>query len=111
MSRRGFILGAGLLLALLPATARAEVSVLVDGHGRVKRVVYITRDVGKSGVVWKQVRPRVPFDTLLNPLGDSMGDLSPTIALHPATGQPWVVWPRNEGNQKDLRNAFVQPWK
>lgn len=102
MSRRGFFLCAGLVLALLPAAARAEVSVLVDGHGRVKRVVYITRETGRSAVVWKQVRPRVPFDALLNPLGDVTGDLSPSIAVHPVTGQPWVVWPRNEGNQKRL---------
>jgi len=102
MSRRGLLLCAGLVLILLPAAARAEVSVLVDGHGRVKRVVYLTKVSGRSTVVWKQVRPRVPFEEMLNPLGDTTGDLSPTIAVHPGTGQPWVVWPRNEGNQKRL---------
>jgi len=102
MSRRGLLLCAGLALALLPAAARAEVSVLVDAHGRVKRVVYMTRDTGRSTVVWKQVRPRVPFASLLNPLGDTTGDLPPTIAIHPQTGRPWVVWPRNEANQKRL---------
>jgi hypothetical protein len=102
MSRRGFLLSAGLLLVLLPAAARAEVSVLVDAKGRVKRVVYVTRDTGRSAVVWKQVRPRVPFESLLNPLGDTTGDLPPSIAIHPQTGRPWVVWPRNEGNQKRL---------
>jgi len=102
MSRRGFLLCAGLVLALLPAAARAEVSVLVDGHGRVRRVVYLTRDTGRSAVIWKQVRARVPLEAMLNPLGDTTGDLSPSIAVHPVTGRPWVVWPRNEGNQKRL---------
>jgi len=107
MNHRRFLLCAGLVLALLPAAARAEVSVLLDGHGRVKRVVYLTKEAGRSGGVWRQVRPRVPFDTLLNPLGDTTGDLSPSIAVHPGTGQPWVVWPRNEGNQKRL---VVSAW-
>jgi hypothetical protein len=102
MRRRGVLLTAGLLLALVPATVRAEVSVIVDGHGRVRRVVYITKEGTRTSVVWKQVRPRVPLDELLNPLGDTTGDLAPTIAVHPQTGRPWVVWPRNEGNQKRL---------
>jgi hypothetical protein len=44
----------------------------------------------------------VPLEAMLNPLGDTYGDLAPTIATHPMTGNPWVVWPRNEGNQKRL---------
>lgn len=102
MKRRGVLLTAGLLLALAPAAVRAEVSVIVDGHGRVRRVVFLTKDGSRSSVVWKQVRPRVPLEELLNPLGDTTGDLAPSIAVHPQTGRPWVVWPRNEGNQKRL---------
>jgi hypothetical protein len=102
MSRQRLLLVVGVLLALVPGAARAEVSVLVDGQGRVRRVVYITRDNTRSAIVWKQVRPRVPLEELLNPLGDTTGDLAPSIAVHPRTGLPWVVWPRNEGNQKRL---------
>jgi len=102
MSRRGVLLTAGLLLALAPAAVRAEVSVIVDGHGRVRKVVFMTKDGTRSSVIWKQVRPRIPLEELLNPLGDTTGDLAPTIAMHPQTGRPWVVWPRNEGNQKRL---------
>jgi hypothetical protein len=107
VSRRAVVLSLGLVLALLPAAARAEVSVLVDAHGRVKRIVYLTREQGRTHLVWKQVRSRVPLETLLNPLGDTTGDLAPTIAVHPDTGRPWVVWPRNEGNQKRL---VVSTW-
>jgi hypothetical protein len=85
---------------LLPAAARAEVSVMLDGHGRVKRVVVMSR--GSAGTIWGQVRARVPLETMLNPTGDTRGDLAPTIAIHPVTGQPWAIWPRNEGNQKRL---------
>jgi hypothetical protein len=102
MTRRALLLCAGVVLTLLPTAARAEVSVIVDGRGHVKRVVYLTRNSDKSTVIWKQVRARVPFETMLNPLGDTTGDLAPSIAVNPLSGQPWVVWPRNEGNQKRL---------
>jgi hypothetical protein len=100
VSRAGRFLVAAAVLTLLPAAAHAEVSVVVDGRGRVKRVVVMSR--GDAGSVWSQVRARVPLETMLNPLGDTRGDQAPTIAIHPRTGQPWAIWPRNEGNQKRL---------
>lgn len=100
MSRAGRYLVAAAVLALLPAAAQAEVSVMVDARGRVKRVVVMSR--GGTGTIWSQVRARVPLETMLNPLGDTTGDLAPTIAIHPKTGHPWAIWPRNEGNQKRL---------
>jgi hypothetical protein len=39
---------------------------------------------------------------MLNPLGDNLGDLPPSIAINPKSGNPWVVWSRNVGNQKRL---------
>lgn len=100
MSRAGRFLVAAAVLALVPAAARAEVSVMVDGQGRVKRIVVMSR--GRSGSIWSQVRARVPSATMLNPLGDTYGDLAPTIAINPRSGMPWAIWPRNEGNQKRL---------
>jgi hypothetical protein len=102
MNRRSLSLSAGLLLMLIPAMARAEVSVQLDQQGRLKRVLYLTRGNGASAVVWGQVRARLPLDMMLNPLGDNLGDLPPAIATNPATGNPWVVWPQNVGNQKRL---------
>jgi hypothetical protein len=93
---------AGFVLLLQPLPARAEVSVQLDRQGNVKRVVYLTGHSRKGAVIWSQVRARVPLEAMLNPLGDTYGDLAPTIATHPVTGNPWVVWPRNEGNQKRL---------
>lgn len=100
MTRAGRFLVAAAVLAIVPGAARAEVSVMVDTHGRVKRVVVMSR--GKADSIWSQVRARVPAATLLNPLGDTYGDLAPSIAIHPVTGQPWAVWPHNDGNQKRL---------
>lgn len=95
-----------LALALLtPLAARAEVSVQVNRDGKVLRVVVLSR--GESGRIWRQVRGHVPAAQLLNPLGDTYGDLAPTIAIHPKTGNPWVVWPQNEGNRKRL---VVSAW-
>lgn len=92
----------GLVLLLQPLVARAEVSVQLDRQGQVKRVIYLTGHSRQGAVIWGQVRARVPLERMLNPLGDTYGDLAPTIATHPVTGNPWVVWPRNEGNQKRL---------
>ena len=90
-----------LALALLtPLAARAEVSVQVNPDGKVTRVIVLSK--GGSGRIWRQVRGHVPAAQLLNPLGDTYGDLAPTIATNPKTGQPWVVWPQNEGNRKRL---------
>jgi hypothetical protein len=90
-----------LAVALLtPLAARAEVSVQVNAAGRVTRVVVLSK--GGSGRIWRQVRGHVPAAQLLNPLGDTYGDLAPTIAMNPKTGHPWVVWPQNDGNRKRL---------
>jgi hypothetical protein len=39
---------------------------------------------------------------MLNPLGDTLGDGAPQVALHPNTGYPWVVWSMNIANQKRI---------
>jgi hypothetical protein len=97
MRRLAFV--SGLVVALLaPAVARAEVSVQVNGDGQVTRVVVLA----KGGRIWRQVRGHVPAAQLLNPLGDTYGDLAPVIATHPKSGQPWAVWPQNDGNRKRL---------
>lgn len=102
MNRRLLSMCVGLVLVLLPAAARAEVSVLLDQQGRVKRVVYATRGSGSGAVIWGQVRGRLSLELMLNPLGDTFGDLAPSIAVDPTTGSPLVVWPHNVGNQKRL---------
>jgi len=89
-------------LLALPASALAEVSVLVDGHGNFRRYVYLAGGRSPSAVVWKQVRPHVSPEFLLNPLGDTYGDGSPVIQVSPVTGYPWVVWPKNFGNIQQL---------
>jgi hypothetical protein len=89
-------------LLLLPCVALAEVSVQLDGRGHYKRYWYLTSGRGRTAIVWKQVRPRLPHNVLLNPLGDNLGDLAPAIQTSPATGYPWVVWPKNFGNIKQL---------
>jgi hypothetical protein len=102
MSRSMRFLAGGVGLLLLPILAHAEVSVQLDRQGNFKRVVYLTHGSGSREVTWGQVRARVPLEQQLNPLGDTYGDLAPTLATHPVTGFPWVAWPRNEGNQKRI---------
>ena len=107
MIRRLRVPLAGLILVLQPLLAHAEVSVQLDRQGNVKRVHILTAGSRRGSGIWSQVRPRVPLEHMLNPLGDTFGDLAPTIAMHPLTGTPWAVWPRNEGNQKRL---MVSVW-
>jgi hypothetical protein len=92
----------GLVLSLAPALARAEVSVQLDAQGRFKRLVVLARGNGPRMEIWKQMRGRVPAGWILNPLGDTYGDLAPVVAIQPTTGLPWAVWPANEGNRKRL---------
>ena len=96
------------VLALLPSLALAEVSAQLDARGKFKRFYYLTRKKGLMTVVWDQVRPWVPQYVLLNPLGDNLGDLPPAIEVSPVTGLPWVVWPKNFGNLKQL---VVSKWE
>src|SRR5437867_12895120 len=95
MNRRLLSLCVGLVLFLLPAAARAEVSVQLDQQGRVKRIVYLTRGSGAGAEIWGQVRGRLPLEVMLNPLGYNLGDLAPAIALNPPTGAPMVLCPQN----------------
>lgn len=89
-------------LLVLPSTLLAEISVQVDSQGRYKRFYYLTGGRGRSAIVWKQVRPHLSPQLVLNPLGDSFGDGRPVIQISPVTGYPWVVWPKNFGNIQQL---------
>lgn len=105
MNRRFAVVCVGLALSFAAGQARAEVSVRLDADGQFKRMVILTRSAGRP-VVWAQVRARLPLEQILNPLGDTYGDLAPSIALNPITGNPWAVWPHNEGNQKRLMVSY-----
>jgi hypothetical protein len=95
---RRLIVSVFAIVLVAPALARAEVSVQVNAEGKVVRVVTLT----KGGRIWRQVRGHVPAAQILNPLGDTYGDLAPVITTNPRTGQPWAVWPQNDGNRKRL---------
>lgn len=92
-------------LLLFPSMVLAEVSVQVDSLGNYKRFVYLTVGKGRTAVVWRQMRARLPQNLVLNPLGDNLGDRPPVIQVSPVTGYPWVVWPKNFGNIKLLVSA------
>ncbi len=95
-----------LALLLVPGLALAEVSVLLDAQGQFRRLVVLTRGRGRGRVIWQQVRPGVPLELLLNPLGDNRGDRAPTLRLNPATGAPWAFWSMNIGNQWRIGYAY-----
>jgi hypothetical protein len=89
-------------LLIVPTLALAEVSVQLDSRGNFKRFWYLTAPAGRRDFVWRQVRPYLPQNVLLNPIGDTLGDKAPVIQVSPATGYPWVVWPKNIGNIRQL---------
>ncbi|MFQ5878104.1 MAG: hypothetical protein ACE5JH_10530 [Acidobacteriota bacterium] len=102
--------GATLLAVLLtPGLSRAEVSVVLDPQdGSVRKVLFLRGGGRDAGTIWKQVRAGVPLELMLNPLGDTLGDLAPTIRTDPVSGAPWVVWPANAGN---LKQIVVSRWE
>ena len=87
----------GLLLGSV--AARAEVSVMTDRDGVYKSVR--VQESPRQGV-WAPVRnggQRFP----LNPYGDQLGDLRPTVAQNiVAPHYPWVVWSRLNETHYDL---------
>lgn len=98
--RRFRPLVSALVLLWLPRLAQAEVSVLVDQEGKFKKLVYIATGSEHHRVIWRQMRPSVPLEQLLNPQGDTLGDLPPIFRFHSLTGHPWVVWSMNVAGQK-----------
>lgn len=94
-------LAGGVLLMACSGLALAEVSVQLNRDGSFGKVVFLSRG-GRTPLVWRQVRPYLPLEVQLNPLGDTLGDLRPTIASHPVTGLPWVFWSRNVANIRQL---------
>jgi hypothetical protein len=99
-TNRGYRIALAVVLLLLPSLTPAEVSVRLDGKGAFHRLFYLTRGEGPNRVIWGQVRPGVSLRLMLNPLGDNLGDLAPTLRLSPATGLPWAVWSMNVAGQK-----------
>jgi len=83
-----------LILLLLAPAVRAEVSVQPNGSD-----LFIK---GHQGKVWVPVRHGVPAHFMLNPDGDSRGDIFGDWALNPYTGYPEVAWSRNEGGNYDV---------
>lgn len=98
--------GLALTLVLIPTVALAEISAVTDHQGHFRRLFILTRGVGPSKVIWGQVRPAIPLHLILNPLGDNLGDLAPTIQLNPVTKLPWVFWSMNVANQKRIGFSF-----
>ena len=91
-----------LVLACLPALARAEVSAETAPDGSYLRTVVFTNASLKKVRIWTQVSSR-PFLHPLNAEGDLNGDLWPTIAQPvSAPSTPWVVWSRFTGRDFDL---------
>jgi hypothetical protein len=93
-----------LVISLLPGLVAAEVSVLLHPQdGSVIKIFYLAgQTAGGRKIIWSQMRPGVPLEHMVNPLGDNLGDLAPTIRRHSRTGAPWVVWPANVANVKRI---------
>jgi hypothetical protein len=91
-------------LALIGAAgvfeARAEVSAKLDEDGQYAgmyvRIVSSTRRIWSGGLITINRRP-------LNPNGDALGDLAPTIVENPRNlNYPTVVWSHPNGPDYDL---------
>lgn len=97
-----------LALLLLPGIVQAEVSGQRNPRTGEVKVFFLTGVRGNgSAIVWSQVRAGVPHQQILNPLGDTLGDLAPVIRTDPSSGSPWVVWP---GRVTNIHQIAVSRW-
>ncbi len=95
----------GLLLVLSAAPLLAEVSVVTDSRGKYLKTLFLEQPRGIRRVIWGQVRGGADPSTLLNPLGDRMGDSRPILAEQPGTRQPWVLWSASDGHDREIAFA------
>ena len=108
-SRRLQSILSALVLLLLPAIALAEVSGKRHPRTGEVKVIYLAGVRGNgSAIVWSQVRAGVSQREILNPRGDSLGDLAPVIRSEPLSGLPWVVWP---GRVTNIHQIAVSHWE
>lgn len=88
---------AAIMLLAIAAPARAEVSAEVDAFGTYVRTLIVTTGSARRQKIWSPVRSRATR-LILNPEGDSSGDLLPMIQESPLNREPWVVWSRGNGS-------------
>ena len=92
---------AALVLLLVCAPARAEVSAEVDAFGNYVRTVVVTAGSARRTKIWSPFRSR-STRLMLNSSGDATGDGWPAIVESPLDRKPWVVWSHNDGTDFDL---------
>ena len=105
--QRAIIISAFLVLAGLGAATgvNAEVAVQTDATGDYVSTVLVPGGPQWNPGIWSP-RARAGLrrgSAVLNPLGDRLGDLIPTVAENRvAPNYPWAVWSRFNGRDYDL---------
>jgi len=101
MKRRGFVLVPVLVLSAAGLMARAEVSARLDDTGEYAGM-HVRYAGGNPPRIWTAGVPTATRRPL-NPTGDILGDLAPTVLENPADrNYPWVVWSHPNGTDVDL---------
>lgn len=103
---------AALALAAVTGWVFGEIAVELDKKGRYRHVVILQGMEGQEPIVWRQVREDGETRLILNPRGDEVGDLSPSVREHPVTGLPWAVWSLNDGTDYEIAYSLFngQQW-
>jgi hypothetical protein len=102
MKMRSVFAGAALLLFVVGSPARADVTVILDQNGAYKCMSYRYGSMSGFPRIWSGTAI-FPGPRTLNPNGDSLGDLAPTIVENPAHQRwPTAVWARRAGSDYDL---------
>jgi hypothetical protein len=101
--QRGIRFGiAALALAAVTGWVFGEIAVELDDKGKYRHVVILQGMEGQEPIVWRQVRSDSDPMLVLNPRGDEVGDLTPSVREHPGTGMPWAVWSLNDGTDYEI---------
>lgn len=103
-TRRSWLIGSALLLAaVIGLESRAEIAVETDAFGNYVKTTVLTQSSVRQQRVWRVVRRHVGGLYPLNPDGDRLGDLFPSIGENRVDrNHPWAVWSRFNGEDFDL---------
>jgi len=89
---------------ILASTSLAEVSIITDGTGNYRGILYLYETSAKETTSWQVFRP-VADHLALNRDGNLHGDGIPDITLNPQTGLPEVVWSFHDGSDLEIAHA------
>ena len=102
MKPRNYFIGFALIALAMPVPALGEIAAVLDESGTYSGMAYRTTTSGGIVRIWSSAAPTFERRPL-NPTGDVLGDLAPTIVESTTADRwPFAVWSHPNGPDYDL---------